>query len=76
MHSKALANKTIILTGSSVVMSVKELITQHGGQVYCYPLIETVEKVTMEDQTYLNNLETYHWLIFTSQNAVTFLSIS
>lgn len=72
MHSKALANKTIILTGSSVVMSVKELITQHGGQVYCYPLIETVEKVTMEDQTYLNNLETYHWLIFTSQNAVSF----
>lgn len=72
MHSKALANKTIILTGSSVVMSVKELITQHGGQVYCYPLIETVEKVTMEDQTYLTNLESYHWLIFTSQNAVTF----
>ena len=72
MQSNALQNKSIILTGSTVVMSVKELITQHGGKVFCYPLIETVEKVTKEEQTYLRNLTKYHWLIFTSQNAVKF----
>lgn len=72
MHSNALANKTIILTGSTVVMSVKELIIQHGGQVFCYPLIETVEKVTPEEQTYLQKVSMYDWLIFTSQNAVEF----
>lgn len=70
MLSKALANKSIILTGSNVVTSIKELITQHGGQVYCYPLIETVEKGTKEDRIYLFNLTAYNWLIFTSQNAV------
>lgn len=67
-----LATKSIILTGSQVVMSVKQLITQHGGKVFCYPLIETVEKVTKEEQTYLRNLKAYCWLIFTSQNAVKF----
>jgi uroporphyrinogen-III synthase len=70
MHSNALANKTIILTGSTVVQSVQQLIAQHGGKVLSYPLIETVEKVSKEEQTYLSNLSNYQWLIFTSQNAV------
>ena len=70
MHSNALANKTIILTGSTVVQSVQQLIAQHGGKVLSYPLIETVEKISKEEQTYLRNLTNYQWLIFTSQNAV------
>ena len=70
MHNNALTNKTIILTGSTVVQSVQQLIAQHGGKVLSYPLIETVEKVSKEEQTYLSNLSNYQWLIFTSQNAV------
>lgn len=72
MQSNALADKTIILTGSSVVQSVQQLIKLHGGNVLSYPLIETVEKVSKEEQTYLSNLSNYQWLIFTSQNAVTY----
>ncbi len=70
MLSKPLTGKTIILTGSSVVQSVIEQIEQYGGKVLSYPLIETVEKVSKEEQTYLRNLSKYQWLIFTSQNAV------
>ncbi|AWE08187.1 uroporphyrinogen-III synthase [Lysinibacillus sp. 2017] len=70
MLSKPLAGKTLILTGSSVVQSVIKQIEQYGGKVLSYPLIETVEKVSKEEQTNLRNLSNYQWLIFTSQNAV------
>ena len=70
MPSKLLSGKTIILTGSTIVNSVVELIEQNGGKVLTYPLIETVEKVSKEEQTYLSKLSSYDWLIFTSQNAV------
>lgn len=65
-----LIGKTIILTGSTVVTSVKQLIESHGGQVKHFPLIETVEIVNTDDEHYLKKLLTYDWLIFTSQNAV------
>jgi uroporphyrinogen-III synthase len=65
-----LAGKTIILTGSSVVASVKQLIEDNGGQVEHFPLIETVEKINEDDADWLAKLPTYHWLIFTSQKAV------
>lgn len=65
-----LAGKTIILTGSKVVGSVKKLIEENGGQVEHFPLIETVEKVNTDDVIWLKRLLTYDWLVFTSQNAV------
>ncbi|MEK3766556.1 MULTISPECIES: uroporphyrinogen-III synthase [unclassified Solibacillus] len=71
MPSNALLGKTIIITGSAVVQSVQQLIEQHGGKVYNYPLIETAEIVSDEDNIYTANLDSYQWLIFTSQNAVT-----
>lgn len=65
-----LANKTIILTGTSYTRSVAELITAHGGKVLSYPLIEIVEHVSEDDEQWLAQLPSYDWLIFTSQNAV------
>lgn len=70
MPSNALLGKTLIITGSAVVRSVEQLIEQHDGKVYNYPLIETVEKVSKEDEFYFHELPAYQWLIFTSQNAV------
>ena len=72
MHSKPLAGKTLFLTGSTVVQSVNEQIVQLGGTVLNYPLIEIVENVSNEEQTYIRKLSSYQWLIFTSQNAVTY----
>ena len=65
-----LQGKTIILTGSTIVTSVKQLIESYGGEVKHFPLIETVEKVNADDENYFKKLATYDWLIFTSQNAV------
>lgn len=70
MPSNVLLGKTLIITGSAVVRSVEQLIEQHDGKVYNYPLIETVEKVSKEDEFYFRELPAYQWLIFTSQNAV------
>lgn len=70
MPSKSLQGKTIILTGSSVVHSIAQIVEAHGGKVLTYPLIATVEKITEDDAAWLAKVPTYHWLIFTSQNAV------
>jgi len=70
MHSNLLAGKTIILTGSSVVTSVSNMIEQNGGEVKHFPLIKIVEKVSKADGEIIRNLHSYNWLIFTSQNAV------
>ena len=68
-----LNGKTIILTGSKVVASVTTMIEQHGGIVKHFPLIETVEAARhVEDEQFLHTLNTYDWLIFTSQNGVHF----
>lgn len=71
MQSNKLANKTIILTGTSYTQKVAELITAHGGKVLSYPLIEVVERISLEDRQWLEQVPSYDWLIFTSQNAVT-----
>jgi uroporphyrinogen-III synthase len=70
MPSK-LAGKTIILTGSSVIQPIAQLIEQHGGTFLHFPLIETVELIEREDAQRLAQLRQYDWLIFTSQNGVT-----
>ena len=72
MHSKLLTGKTILLTGSTVVQSVSQLIEQNGGEVKHFPLIEIVENVSPTDEVMIRNLQSYNWLIFTSQNAVQF----
>lgn len=70
MLSNLLASKTIILTGSTVVKSVSQLIEQNGGEAKHFPLIEIVEKISQADEIVIGNLHSYNWLIFTSQNAV------
>ena len=65
-----LSGKTIILTGSSVVRSAVQLVEQHDGRVFHYPLIEIVEKIEADDVQRLQAVNDYQWLIFTSQNAV------
>lgn len=69
MKSK-LAGKTIILTGTSFVQSIASFIEENGGRVKSFPLIETVEKITVDDEKWLKQLSEYDWLIFTSQTAV------
>lgn len=70
MLNKPLLGKTVILTGTNVVQSIVTMVEENGGCVKSYPLIETVEKITDEDQKWLAQLTSYDWLIFTSQTAV------
>ena len=72
MDSNLFAGKTIILTGSSVVQSVSQLIEQNAGEVKHFPLIEIVENISPTDEEMVQKLHCYNWLIFTSQNAVRF----
>lgn len=65
-----LAGKTIILTGSHKIQTISPLIEANGGQVKMFPLIETQELVSADDEMRLTQCNDYDWLIFTSQNAV------
>lgn len=68
MPSK-LAGHTIVVTGTAKTHSVQQQIEAHGGQVAYLPLIATKERMTAQDQL-IEQLATFDWLIFTSQNAV------
>lgn len=70
MVNKPLVGKTIFLTGSNIVKSVLSLIKDNGAEAYHFPLIETVERFSDEDNKWLSELENYGWIIFTSQSAV------
>ena len=70
MPSNRLRGKTIVLTGSNKTTSVKQFIEENGGICAVFPLIDTRERETADDANTLANLNTYDWLIFTSQNAV------
>ena len=65
-----LAGKTIILTGSHKIQTIAPYIEANGGQMKMFPLIETQEIVSDEDEMRLTQCNDYDWLIFTSQNAV------
>lgn len=66
----SLANETIVITGSAKTNSVQQQIEACGGQVLYLPLIATKERVSNEDAQWLAQLDTFDWLLFTSQNAV------
>ena len=70
MPSNRLQGKTIVLTGSNKTTSVKQFIEDNGGICAVFPLINTRERESADDTVKLINLNTYDWLIFTSQNAV------
>lgn len=65
-----LAGKTIILTGSHKIQIIAPYIEANGGQVKMFPLLQTKELVSDEDEMRLTQCNEYDWLIFTSQNAV------
>lgn len=70
MPSNRLRGKTIVLTGSNKTTSVKQFIEENGGICAVFPLIDTRERASADDANKLANVNTYDWLIFTSQNAV------
>lgn len=70
MHEYPLRNKTIVITGTSVLMKVMSEIEQLGGKAMSCPLIETVEMTEPYDHLKLEMTKNVDWLIFTSQNGV------
>ena len=70
MPSNRLRGKTIVLTGSNKTTSVKQFIEDNGGICAVFSLIDTRERQSGDDAHKLTILNTYDWLIFTSQNAV------
>ena len=70
MPSNRLHGKTIVLTGSNKTTSVKQFIEENGGTCAVFPLIDIKERQSADDIEKLVQLNTYDWLIFTSQNAV------
>ncbi|WP_107839492.1 uroporphyrinogen-III synthase [Metasolibacillus meyeri] len=72
MHSKLpLEGKTIYVTGTQAVQTIAQLVAQYGGEVQAFPLIAVQACESEDDAKWLQQLPTYDWLIFTSQNAVT-----
>ena len=69
MH-KPLEGKTVVVTGSSKTAAVLFEIEELGGEAVFYPLIETSEKIELDDRDKLVKAQNFDWLIFTSQNAV------
>lgn len=73
-NSVPLKGKTIFLTGTQKVQAIAPFIEGNGGNVQAFPLIESREIVAVDDDARLQQLNTYDWLIFTSQNAVSAFS--
>lgn len=72
MHDLPLKNKTIVLTGTSVLTKVMNEIEQLGGKAVHCPLIETIEMIEPYDHLLLEMSKNMDWLIFTSQNGVNY----
>lgn len=51
---------------------LRDRIVQLGGEPYCIPLIEFSEGQDPHGHQYLNKIDQYDWVIFTSQNGVKF----
>ncbi len=70
LNDYPLKETAVVVTGSSVTTSILQKIDQLGGEAISCPLIKTVEVVKPYDHIKLEMARNYHWLIFTSQNAV------
>ena len=64
-----LRGQTIVFTGHPKSNEALLEVERLGGKVKVFPLIQTQE-ITSQDEIVLAKLNTYDWLIFTSQNAV------
>lgn len=72
MHNYPLSGKTIVVTGTSKIITIMNEIEQLGGKAVSCPLIETIEVVEPYDHLQLELTKNVDWLIFTSQNGVDF----
>ncbi len=64
-----LRGQTIVFTGQPRTNEALLEVERMGGRSQIFPLIQTHE-VTTQDETFIAELRSYDWLIFTSQNAV------
>ncbi|QBP40747.1 uroporphyrinogen-III synthase [Paenisporosarcina antarctica] len=64
-----LQGQTIVFTGHPKSPEAFLEVERLGGKVKAFPLIKTGE-VSHQDDLFMNSLNSYDWLIFTSQNAV------
>ncbi len=71
MNKKILAGKKILLTRTLEQASeIKEKLEKYGAEVFSLPTIRIVPpKSYSELDKAINEVETYQWIIFTSQNA-------
>lgn len=71
MRKKILAGKKILLTRTPEQASeIKEKLEKYGAEVFSLPTIRIVPpKSYSELDKAINEVETYQWIIFTSQNA-------
>lgn len=71
MEKKILAGKKILLTRTPEQASeIKEKLEKYGAEVFSLPTIRIVPpKSYSELDKAINEVETYQWIIFTSQNA-------
>jgi len=64
-----LRGQTIVFTGQPKSNEALLEVERLGGNVKVFPLIQTRE-VMFQDEVFINKLESFDWMIFTSQNAV------
>lgn len=64
-----LQGQTIVFTGQPRSTEALLEVERLGGKSKVFPLIQTQE-VNTQDEKFISKLGDYHWLIFTSQNAV------
>ncbi len=73
MSNKAdLQGQTIVFTGQPRSNEALLEVERLGGKVKVFPLIQTQEVLSSQDLIFLRMLSTYDWVIFTSQNAVSY----
>lgn len=65
-----LRGQTVIFTGTPKSNEAPELVRQHGGEVYSFPLIRVQPIHQSNDIEQMKSCETATWLIFTSQSSV------
>ena len=65
-----LRGQTVIFTGTPKSNEAPELVRQHGGEVYSFPLIRVQPIHQPDDIEQMKSCKTATWLIFTSQSSV------
>lgn len=71
-NQTGLQGRTIVFTGQPRSNEVLLEVQRLGGEAKLFPLIRTHEVISSQDEIFFKKLSGYDWLIFTSQNAVSF----